>query len=487
MLARSGGVLLYAYHFTRALDVGVFPDPTSLPDGSQFYPEYLRKLRARVGDQFFENVYLPALLLLSAVRRPVTLTQLRDWGISEDRLQFALFDIADFLRVHRARGWHDSLSTEEENRYELAHEAFVRYVSEDSELRARLRETHAGVARSALNRWSGRWREADPTDDGDLYDLRYVPHHLREAGMAEQEAVLRADEEYASACWDAGNLAQKIARHRIAIDLYDQTAAVYRHLMEDEGRIELANDLASALVNRGSALDDLGRLSEAVEAFDEAIVIRRRLVESGRTEIANDLASALMNKVRVLEKLELWDDALACYEESIRWRERCVEAGMLHLLPELLRTIRFRVMTLLDLGRLQGAGSDVARLMEHVYVKLSSESPPQPVLEEIGWMLRRLWSYSPSSAKWCTRACYALCGIQHGVTRRRSVTSAVPSMPRVSLNSTGLGEWTECAGVFDDAGSQYIATIGARVPARRAVIGVRGRASSCCRCRARRL
>jgi tetratricopeptide (TPR) repeat protein len=40
--------------------------------------------------------------------------------------------------------------------------------------------------------------------------------------------------------------------------------------VEEEGRGELANDLASAIMNRGTALSDLGRLSEALAAYDEA-------------------------------------------------------------------------------------------------------------------------------------------------------------------------------------------------------------------------
>jgi tetratricopeptide (TPR) repeat protein len=64
-----------------------------------------------------------------------------------------------------------------------------------------------------------------------------------------------------------------------------------------EGRVELANDLANALMNKGVALWNLGRLSEAIDCYDEAIGIYRRLVEvEGRVELANDLASALMNK-----------------------------------------------------------------------------------------------------------------------------------------------------------------------------------------------
>jgi tetratricopeptide (TPR) repeat protein len=85
--------------------------------------------------------------------------------------------------------------------------------------------------------------------------------------------------------------------HREAIDCYDEAIKIRRRLVEVEGRVELANDLASALVNKGNALSDLGLHREAIDCYDEAIGIYRRLVEvEGRVELANDLASVLMNK-----------------------------------------------------------------------------------------------------------------------------------------------------------------------------------------------
>ena len=70
----------------------------------------------------------------------------------------------------------------------------------------------------------------------------------------------------------------------------------------EHGRAELANDLATALVNRGTALNDLGQHAEAVSAYDEAIAIRRDLVEHGRAELADHLATALVNRGTALER-----------------------------------------------------------------------------------------------------------------------------------------------------------------------------------------
>src|SRR5262249_35161478 len=64
VLRRSGGVFLYAFHFTRALAAGVFAEAPELPDGEQFYRVYLARLRERVGSSMYEAVYRPTLLLL---------------------------------------------------------------------------------------------------------------------------------------------------------------------------------------------------------------------------------------------------------------------------------------------------------------------------------------------------------------------------------------------------------------------------------------
>ena len=48
-------------------------------------------------------------------------------------------------------------------------------------------------------------------------------------------------------------------------------------------------DLAASLFYRGSAYTELGRLDDAIEEYDKAIVIYTRLVEQeGRSELADD-------------------------------------------------------------------------------------------------------------------------------------------------------------------------------------------------------
>ena len=121
-----------------------------------------------------------------------------------------------------------------------------------------------------------------------------------------------------------------------------------------------------ALMNKGNAFADLGRLDEAMAAHDAAIVILTELVErQGLAELANILSKALMNNTLVLEKLEQWDEAHSCLDKAIALQEGCVARGMGYLIGELLRMIRFRLTTDLDrerLGRSQSRRDPVSGL-----------------------------------------------------------------------------------------------------------------------------
>src|SRR5207237_1048992 len=103
---------------------------------------------------------------------------------------------------------------------------------------------------------------------------------------------------------DRAIVLSQLGQLREAVGEDDRVIAIYTRLVEQEGRTELANDLAAALMNKAIALTNLGQLREAVGEYDRAIAIRTRLVEQeGRAELANDLAAALMNKAVALKGL----------------------------------------------------------------------------------------------------------------------------------------------------------------------------------------
>jgi tetratricopeptide (TPR) repeat protein len=394
VLERSGGIFLYARHLAGALASGAFTDPSALPEAHEFYPAYLVRLRSRVGRELYDTVYVRTLLLLSAAQEPVTLEHLHRWGAPPEGLRLALYDLADFLRQHRGRSWHESLSDIGGNRYELAHEAFVRYVQET--LSAQYSEAHAQIAQAALADRLGRWADADPIEETDLYDLRHTLTHLHEGGDSQAEEALLGDEGYASACFSAGALAYDRARYPIADDLSDRAMRAYRHLVEDLKREELTNGLAAALASRGIMLSDQGKLEEAVEDYSEAIGIRRHLVEDlKREDLANDLASTLTNKALQLESAQQWQEAIDCYQDAIHWLEFCIRAGMSHLASRLLETIRYRMLVLLELKRWDEAAADVKRLLENAEPFLQEDVGRKRVGDELRALLGVLRKLAP--------------------------------------------------------------------------------------------
>ena len=69
-----------------------------------------------------------------------------------------------------------------------------------------------------------------------------------------------------------------LGRLNEAVDEYDKAIAIFEDLVNEQKREELANDLAMAYMNKGVALWNLGRLNEAVDEYDKAIAILEDLV-----------------------------------------------------------------------------------------------------------------------------------------------------------------------------------------------------------------
>src|SRR5438034_10452081 len=74
-------------------------------------------------------------------------------------------------------------------------------------------------------------------------------------------------------------------------------------------------------MNRGLALRSLGRLAEAVTAYDESIgILREQVEQEHRQDLRNDLARAFYNLALVREKLKAMPAALDAVRETRRLR-----------------------------------------------------------------------------------------------------------------------------------------------------------------------
>src|SRR5439155_18517289 len=103
-------------------------------------------------------------------------------------------------------------------------------------------------------------------------------------------------------------------------------------LVEEQGRLELANALARALMNKGLAHAVQGKLEEAVACNQQALATLRRLVKEdvplytlGRLEEANNLVKTLMNQGKALQALGRREEVMACYEEALDTLRRLIK------------------------------------------------------------------------------------------------------------------------------------------------------------------
>jgi tetratricopeptide (TPR) repeat protein len=171
--------------------------------------------------------------------------------------------------------------------------------------------------------------------------------------LVEVEGRLELENDLASALMNKGIALRELGRHREAIDCYNEAIKMRRHLVEVEGRVELENYLADALVNQGVALWALGRLREAIDCYNEAIRIYRRLVEvEGRVELKNYLAGALMNKSNALRDLGRHKEAIDCCDEAIGIFKHLIEVeGRVELANYLAGALMNKGNALFYLGR----------------------------------------------------------------------------------------------------------------------------------------
>jgi tetratricopeptide (TPR) repeat protein len=170
--------------------------------------------------------------------------------------------------------------------------------------------------------------------------------------LVEVEGRVELENDLAMALMNKGVALSDLGRLKEAIDCYNEVVGIYRRLVEVEGRVGLANYLAMALVNKGNALRELGHHSEAIDCYNEVIGIYRRLVEvEGRVELENDLAMALVNKGAALLYLGRFSEAIDYCDEVIGIYRRLVEVeGRVELENDLAMALMNKGIALWELG-----------------------------------------------------------------------------------------------------------------------------------------
>jgi tetratricopeptide (TPR) repeat protein/CHAT domain-containing protein len=163
-------------------------------------------------------------------------------------------------------------------------------------------------------------------------------------------------DELAGALINKGVALRQLGELRQAVQEYEEAIAIYRRLVEVEGRTKLANDLAGAIMNKGIVLADLGELREAVQEYEQAVIIYRLVEQEGRAEFANDLATALTNMGNALRRLGRLREAVQEFEQAIAIRRRLVEQeGRTELANDLASSLMNKGIALTDLGQMREA------------------------------------------------------------------------------------------------------------------------------------
>jgi tetratricopeptide (TPR) repeat protein len=123
----------------------------------------------------------------------------------------------------------------------------------------------------------------------------------------------------------ANEVALALEDRQGALGLLDQAIAIYERLMNQERRRDLANELAAAYMNKGSAIKDLGNNQAAVRLYELAIGIWEGLVnQQGHRDLAKHLATAYHNKAAAVWASGDKPAAVSLFNQAIAIRERLV-------------------------------------------------------------------------------------------------------------------------------------------------------------------
>lgn len=165
----------------------------------------------------------------------------------------------------------------------------------------------------------------------------------------------------AAACLNKAVALRSHGRGREALPLYDQAIDLLARLVEQGGRSELANALAGACMEKTLALQLVGEGQTALPLYDRAIGLLERLVQQGRGELANALATACMSKGVALDAQGEGRAALPLYDRAIGLLERLVQQeGRAELVGDLARVRLYRIDTQRTIG---DAPAELTRLV----------------------------------------------------------------------------------------------------------------------------
>ena len=204
-----------------------------------------------------------------------------------------------------------------------------------------------------------------------LYNRGIVLHALgRHAeALASYAKALDAQPHYPEALINQGNVLLTQKRFDEALACYDRAASLSGWARLDDRALAQNATVANGLVNRGIALQRLGRPQEALASHDRALALQPRYPD------------ALLNRGIALESLGRSGEALAAYEHGLR------------LEPQSASLVLKRADALADLGRLDEALRAYRSLGAMPAAGADQQAPRDRAAVEALWTARRLCAW----------------------------------------------------------------------------------------------
>ena len=142
-------------------------------------------------------------------------------------------------------------------------------------------------------------------------------------------------------------------RNSEAVDCYTAAIAIYRHLAVKNGSPNLTADEAVTVMNTGWALIKLGCPDEGFPYLHQALEMRRQLVADGCDWVRSDVARSLYNLGWAYLKAERYGEALPVLNEAAELLHSLIAEGEEGREEDLAYVLGARADTFTGLGRFQ--------------------------------------------------------------------------------------------------------------------------------------
>jgi len=142
-------------------------------------------------------------------------------------------------------------------------------------------------------------------------------------------------------------------RNSEAVDCYTAAIAIYRQLAVQNSNPSLTVDEAVTVMNKGWALIKLGRPDEGFPVLHQALEMRRQLVADGCEWVRSDVARSLYNLGWAYLKAERFDESLSLLNEATELLQTLIAEGEEGREEDLAYVLGARADSFTGLGRFQ--------------------------------------------------------------------------------------------------------------------------------------